>query len=166
MNIIHYKASENNISLPEEAVSYIAEKVIDNVRDIEGIVVSLAAEVRLNRRDLDMSLVRRIVSRTVRIKTVTPSIPRIRDIVCRYFDIDCTTFQGPSRTQEVVLARQIAMHFAKKYTGKSLSAIGDEMGHRNHTSVLYALKTIQGRIEVDKPFRASVETIENLIKNG
>ncbi|MDR3129506.1 MAG: chromosomal replication initiator protein DnaA [Tannerellaceae bacterium] len=164
--IIDYKTVENSISLPDEATSFIAEKVIDNVRDIEGIIVSLAAEARLNKRTIDMNLVRRIVSRTVRIKTITPSIPRIRDVVCRYYNIDCTTFQASTRKQEIVQARQVAMYLAKKYTDSSLSTIGDEMGHRNHTSVLYALKTIQDKTEVNKRFRAAIETIEDLIKNG
>ncbi|MDR3127529.1 MAG: chromosomal replication initiator protein DnaA [Tannerellaceae bacterium] len=164
--IIDFKMQQNGIDIPDEAATFIAEKVVDNIRDLEGIIVSLAAEVRLNGRAIEMPLVRRIVSRTVRVRTETPSMARIRELVCRYYNIDSATFQAPCRKQEVVHARHVAMYLAKKYTGSSLGTIGDEMGRRNHTSVLYAIKTIDDKREVDKRFRAALETLENLLRNG
>jgi chromosomal replication initiator protein len=166
--IIQHKAAEYNISLPPDADTFIAERIVDNIRDLEGIVISLTAEVRLNNRILDMSLVRKVVARTIRVtpSIVTPTIPRICDAVCRYYNIDSAALQATSRKQEVVLARQVAMFFAKKYTRLSLNAIGDEIGRLGHTSVIYAIRSIRNRVEVDKTFRASIEAIDSLLKNG
>jgi chromosomal replication initiator protein len=162
--IIAKKIEETNIAVPDSIADYIADKVSANIRDIEGVMISLAAEAKLNKRPIDLPLVRRIVARTVSVRIEAPTIPRIRETVCRYYNIDHAVLQTPSRKHEIVQARQVAMYLAKKYTNSSLSAIGNEIGRRDHASVVYAVKAVQNQMEVDKQLRAAIETIENLIK--
>jgi chromosomal replication initiator protein len=164
--IIAKKIEEAGISVPDEVTDFIAEKVSGNIRDIEGVMISLAAEAKLGLRPIDLSLVRRIVARTVSVRIETLTIPHIREIVCRYYNIENSTLQTPSRKHEVVQARQVAMYLAKKYTNHSLATIGHEIGRRDHASVVYALKTVQNQLEIDKCLQAAVEAVEKLIKVG
>ena len=72
--------------------------------------------------------------------------------------------QSNSRKREVVQARQIAMFLSRKYTKVSLSSIGEQIGNRDHATVLYACKAIQNLVEVDKEVHRSVEAIEASLK--
>ena len=72
--------------------------------------------------------------------------------------------QTPSRKREIVQARQITMYLAKKHTSASFSRIGKVVGGKDHATVLHACKTVKDQMDVNKNFRSTVETIEDLLK--
>ena len=137
----------------------------ENVRDLEGILVSLMANAVINNREIDLSLTKRVVSQAVHLEKKQLSVQMIQETVCKYFNLEQATIQTNSRKREVVQARQITMYLSKKYTDSSFSSIGKIVGKRDHATVLHACKTIKDQIETNKSFRASVEEIEALLKN-
>ncbi|MDR1880617.1 MAG: chromosomal replication initiator protein DnaA [Tannerellaceae bacterium] len=163
--ILKNKADHDGIVIPDDVFDFLANNVTDNVRDIEGILVSLMAHSVINNREIDLPLAKRVISQAVRLEKKQISVQQIQEIVCNYFDMELSEIQTQSRKREVVQARQITMYLSKKYTDYSFSQIGKIVGKKDHATVLYACKMIKDQIEIDKSFRSAIEEIEVLLKN-
>ena len=163
--ILQSKIRHDNIKMPEDVFDFIANNVTENVRDLEGILVSLQANSVVYNREIDMSLTKRVVGLAVRIEKKQLTVQSIQETVCKYFNLELSAIQTNSRKREIVQARQITMFLAKKYTDCSFSHIGKIVGKKDHATVLHACKTIKDQMETNKTFRSSVEEIENLLKN-
>ncbi|MDD6209685.1 MAG: chromosomal replication initiator protein DnaA [Bacteroidales bacterium] len=160
-NILAAKIKSDGLTIAPEVIDFIATNVKDNVRDLEGIVVSLMAHSLLNNKEIDLDLAKKIVAQSVRIKEpALLSVEKIKEVVCRHFDLEEALIQSGKRTREVCQARQIAMFLSKKLTDKSLAHIGTIIGKRDHATVLHACRTVRDQIEIDKSFRSTVDEIE------
>ena len=155
--ILKNKINHDGIMIPDEVFNFIANNVTENVRDLEGILVSLMANAVINNREIDLPLTKRVVSQAVRLEKKQISVQMIQEIVCKYFNLEQSVIQTNSRKREIVQARQITMYLAKKYTDSSFSHIGKIVGKKDHATVLHACKTIKDQIETSKSFRSSVE---------
>jgi chromosomal replication initiator protein len=162
--ILQKKIEQEGLVIGADVFDYIAEHVTENVRDLEGTLVSLMAHSLINDREVDMALVRQVISQTVRIENRLLSVEEIQKTVCTYFHLEQALLQTASRKREIVQARQITMYLAKKYTESSFSQIGKIVGGKDHATVLHACKTVKDQIEINKTFRFTVETIENALK--
>ncbi|WP_085536744.1 chromosomal replication initiator protein DnaA [Massilibacteroides vaginae] len=163
--ILKNKISHDGIVIPDEVFNFIADNVTENVRDLEGILVSLMANAVINNREIDLPLTKRVIGQAVRLEKKQISVQMIQEVVCNYYNLELTAIQTRSRKREIVQARQVTMFLAKKYTDCSFSHIGKIVGKKDHATVLHACKTIKDQIETNKSFRSSVEEIENLLKN-
>lgn len=162
--ILNNKIYRDGLEIDEEVVDFIAEHVIDNVRDLEGVLISLLAQSTLTDVPIDVKLAEKTISRIVAIKPKVTTVEKIRDMVCEYFSLSVDQISTKSRKREVVQARQIAMYLSKQHTKNSLSSIGNVIGNRDHATVLHACKTVADLMEIDKSFRMSVREIEQKIK--
>lgn len=163
-SILENKIYRDGLEIPENVVDYIAENVVDNVRDLEGVLISLLAHSTLANTPIDIHLTEKVVSRIVNITPKVMTVEFIRDTVCEYFKLSVEAISTKSRKLEVVQARQIAMYFSKMLTKSSLSTIGLHIGKRDHATVLHACKKVEDLIETDKHFRKDVETIEEKLR--
>lgn len=165
-NILKNKIHRDGLKFPEEVITYIAENVNESVRDLEGIVISIMAHSTIYNKEIDLDLAQRIVRKAVKCESKVITIDDIIDKVCKHFEIDPTALHSKSRKREVVQVRQIAMYLAKQHTDSSSSKIGKLIGYRDHATVLHACKIVKDQFQVDKNFRAEVETIESEIRKG
>jgi len=122
--ILQNKVLSDGLSIPEDVIEFIAENVTENVRDLEGIVVSLMAHSIINNRDIDMNLARRVLEQSIKFEKKRITVQKIQDTVSEYFNIKKEQIQSSSRKREIVQARQVTMYFIKKHTELSLSQIG------------------------------------------
>jgi chromosomal replication initiator protein len=164
-SILNHKIYRDGLEIDEEVVDFIAEHVVDNVRDLEGVLISLLAHSTLTDAPIDVKLAEKIISRIVTIRPKITTVEKIRDFVCDYFALSVDQISTKSRKREVVQARQIAMYLSKQHTKNSLSSIGNIIGNRDHATVLHACKTVSDLMEIDKNFRMSVREIEEKIKH-
>lgn len=161
--ILQNKVLSDGLSIPANVIDFIAENVTENVRDLEGIVVSLMAHSIINNREIDMNLARRVVEQSIKFERKRITVQKIQDTVSEFFDIKKELIQSSSRKREIVQARQVTMFFIKKHTELSLSQIGVQVGNRNHATVLHACNTVKNFYDVDKAFRSDIEEIEKLL---
>jgi len=103
----------DGLSIPEDVIEFIAENVTENVRDLEGIVVSLMAHSIINNRDIDMNLARRVLEQSIKFEKKRITVQKIQDTVSEYFNIKKEQIQSSSRKREIVQARQVTMYFIK-----------------------------------------------------
>lgn len=162
-SILTNKVRHDGLSIPGEVIDYIARNVTDNVRDLEGIIVSLMAHATIFNKDITIELAERVLSTSIHVEKKEITIELIQEAVCNHYDMELKLLYTKSRKREIVLARQISMYLSKKYTGYSLARIGDIIGKKDHATVLHACKTIGEQMEIDKNLRAHIQDIEEIL---
>ncbi len=163
--ILKSKIYRNGLEIPEDVVDFIATNIDDNVRDLEGVLISIMAHSTLTNAPINLDLAKKIMGNVVNLVAKQITVESIRDVVCEHFALPVAAISTNSRKREVVQARQIAMYFSKQLTSNSLSSIGSIIGQRDHATVLHACKVVAGLIEMDKNFKATMEEIEEKIKS-
>ena len=158
-SILQNKLYRDGVEMPEEIVEYIAKNIKSNVRELEGVIISMIAQASFNRKEFTLSLTKQIVDKFVKNTKREVSIDQIQKVVSSYFDLDVATLQSKTRKRHIVQARQLAMFFAKRMTKASLASIGSQIGKRDHATVLHACKTVDNLTETDKQFRKYVEDL-------
>ncbi len=164
--IILNKARKDGIDFSEDIIEYICKYVNNNVRELEGAMISLLAQSTFNKRDLTLDVVEDILGKMVKKSTEELTVNKIQQVVCDHFKIPEELLQTKTRKREVVQARQLAMYFSKNYTKYSLSYIGSQIGKKDHATVLYACKAVTDLMETDRNFKIQVEEIQRKLYCG
>lgn len=163
--IIQRKLQNEGISLDAEVIEYLANTIDSNIRELEGVIVSLMAHSSLNRRPIDMALAKEVVQRVVQKQDELPhedievGIDTIMEEVARYFGLSVEALKSKSRKKEIVVPRQIAMYLCKEYTNFSLKSIGYHFGGRDHSTVIHAVQNISELREKDADFRLYIDQL-------
>ena len=164
MAIIQRKIQEDGIHIPEEVVEYIAYTVDTNIRELEGVIVSLIAHASLMRVDVDLELAKKVLKNIVKEIDSEVGIDYIQKTVSEYFHVGQDDLKAKTRKKEIVIARQVAMYFSKDYTNHSLKSIGYHFGGRDHSTVIHALQSVNDMIDTDAKFRYSVDELKKKLK--
>lgn len=159
-NILKSIIRKDGLKFPEEVIDYIAEHTNASIRDLEGTVVSIMAHSTINNADIDLNLARKILGKAATYEKRTITIDEIVKKVADYYSVEAESINTRSRKREVVLVRQVAMYFSKKYLDMSTSKIGQYIGKRDHATVLHACKAVTNLAETDKQFRHELNEIE------
>ncbi len=166
LNILKRKAYNDGMVISEDILKYIAETVVSNVRDLEGALISLLAHSTFSRSELTLDVAKQLLGKIT--KNNEPekyTIEHIIKVVCGHFGIKEQVLSSKSRAKEIATARQMAMYFAKQLTDLPYKQIGISIGNRDHSTVLYACKTVAKQIETDDKFREIAQEVENKIKS-
>ncbi|MBC6399458.1 MAG: chromosomal replication initiator protein DnaA [Ekhidna sp.] len=164
MAIIQQKIQEDGIKIPDEVVEYIAYTVDTNIRELEGVVVSLIAHASLMRIAIDLELAKRVLKNIVKEIDSEVGIDYIQKTVSDYFRVSQDDLKAKTRKKEIVIARQVAMYFSKDYTNHSLKSIGYYFGGRDHSTVIHALQSVSDMLDTDARFRYSVDELKKKLK--
>lgn len=157
--ILQQKMEFDGIELSEDVLDYIAKNIKTNIREIEGSLNSIIAQATFNKKEITLELVEKTLSNLITNSKKDITIDYIQKLICDYFKLSLDTLQSKTRKRDIVQARQLAMYFAKKYTNASLSSIGDQIGKRDHATVLHACKTVDNLFETDKLFKSYVDDL-------
>ena len=164
VDILNSKIKRDGLRIPEEVVRFIAQTANGSVRDLEGVINSLLAFSVVYNCKIDMRLAERIIKRAVKIDNEPLTMDDILDTVCNHFNVSTSAVIGRSRKRDYVVARQVSMYLAQKYTKMPASRIGKLVGGRDHSTVIHSCTQIQNRIKIDKIFSSEIQSIENSFK--
>lgn len=162
--ILLQKSQDNGIALSRDVIDFIAENVRNNVRELEGVFLSLITFAAVDGCNITLSFVKKIVKQAVKLEKKEVSVPAIEEIICKHFNVRSEDVRSKSRKQEVVMARQVIMYLAKKYTDQSLTAIGEQLGGRTHATVLHSCKVVEDQLKISARFQEEMTRIEALLK--
>ena len=163
--ILRKRAHDDRINLADDlALSVIAERIVTNVRALEGALIRVVAFSSLTARPLTGELADEVL------RSLYPyahpaahkaqrSIADIQLAACTHFSLSLEELLSSSRTPRIAWPRQIAMYLARELTGESLPAIGRHFGGRDHTTVLHAWRRTTTRIATDHTAREAVEEL-------
>ncbi|MBT6160926.1 MAG: chromosomal replication initiator protein DnaA [Flavobacteriaceae bacterium] len=159
ISILKNKLYRDGVTIEDPIIEYVAKNIKTNVRELEGAIISLIAQSSFNKMDITLDLAQEVVQKFVKNTKREVSIDYIQKVVSEYFQMDVETLQSKTRKRHIVQARQLAMYFAKKFTKASLASIGNQIGKRDHATVLHACKTVDNLGYTDKQFRKYVEDL-------
>jgi chromosomal replication initiator protein len=161
--ILQKKVYKDGIDFPKDVLEYLAYSITNNVRELEGALISLLAQSSLNKKAITLELAKSMIDKFVKNTAREVSIDFIQKIVSDYFQLPIELMKSKTRKREVVQARQIAMYFSKSLTKASLASIGAHCGGKDHATVLHACRTVNNLMETDKRFKIYIEEIEKKI---
>ena len=162
-SILKSKMYQNGIEMPEDVVEFIAHHVDSNIREMEGVLISLLAQSSLNRREVDLELAQVLLRNTSISGPKEITVEMIQKIVGESMSIEVKMMKEKTRKREIVQARQAAMYFAKEMTRNSLKSIGAHFGGRDHSTVIHAIQTVEDLMATDKHFRHTIDDIRKRI---
>lgn len=155
--ILRSKAAGLNIQLDAWVIEFLADKIRNNVRRLEGALMRVASYKSLSdrpiTREIIENLLRDIFQEQAR-KSVT--IDQIQRRVAEHFDIRLADMTSKRRPANIAFPRQVAMYLSRELTKSSLSDIGDAFGGKDHGTVIHAHKLVKRRIEEDEKTRSTV----------
>jgi chromosomal replication initiator protein len=162
--IIRRKMQSEGIIIPDDVVEYLAYTVDTNVRELEGILISLIAHASLNRVEISLELAKTVMKNIIKDIETEVGIDFIQKSVAEYYGIAIEDLKAKTRKKEIVVARQVSMYFCKEFTNHSLKSIGYHFGGRDHSTVIHAITTVNDIMETDSSFRNAVNELKKKFK--
>ncbi len=159
--IIKNKAANLGLILDDGIANYIAGKITSNVRQLEGTVHKIKAFHDLN-IPIDQAAVDRAIQDMIRSNEFIITPENIIKEVCRYFRVEEDQIRGPSRSRDILNARQIAMYLIRRMTNLSLDETGKLFGGRDHSTTLNGVTKVENRMKKDSAY---AETVKAIITN-
>lgn len=159
-DILESKIHRDGLKIPAEVIDFIASTASGSVRDLEGVISSLMAYSIVYNCNIDMRLAERVVKRAVKMDDKPLTVDDILEKVCAHYNVTTAQINSKSRKRDYVVARQVSMYLAQKYTKMPASRIGRLVGNRDHSTVIHSCSQVEKRLQVDKVFKADVVSIE------
>ena len=164
VDILENKIRKDGLHIPRDVIEFISQTANGSVRDLQGVINSLMAYSIVYTSNIDMRLAERVIKRAVKIDDKPLTVDEIIETVCNHFNVSPSAVGGKSRKRDFVVARQVSMYLAQKYTKMPASRIGKLVGNRDHSTVIHSCTQVENRLKVDKEFLAEIQSLENSFK--
>jgi chromosomal replication initiator protein len=161
--ILKTKAERDDIYLPDDVATFLATYIKSNVRELEGVLIRLAAQAALSGAEISLEMAKAELKASIPEEGSMFTIEAIQGAVAKHFRLKVQDLKSTTRARAVALPRQIAMYLIRKYTGVGFKEIGHCFGGKDHTTILHACSKIEKGLEGDAQIRDSVEAIQNLL---
>ena len=152
------KASEMAVPVPEEVTTFLAERIASNMRVLQGAMNRLESHVRHFGGELSVDRAEKVLADLLPANDRTPTVEAIKRLVCECYNVRLAEMESPRRAQSIARPRQVAMYLAKQLTQLSLPDIGRRF-KRDHSTVLYGIRRIEGLMRDDTALKEEVEAL-------
>jgi chromosomal replication initiator protein len=158
--ILRRNAAFAPTAVPGDVLQLIAERVVDNIRELEGALTRVTAYAALTHQRIDLDMAADVLQDLLPAARRAPVTPgRILAATAAAFAVTIPELESPSRRQPLARARQVAMYLCRQLTDLSLPRIGTLFGGRDHTTVLHGVNTVHRLIQTDKALFDSVTAL-------
>jgi len=159
--ILNKKSESDGVPIPIEVATFIADNITSNIRELEGSLIRLLAYASLHSKEITLDLAKEVLKDTIRNGTKQISIEQIQKRVASSYSLSPEMLCSKRKTQEIALARQVAMYLTRSLTNNSLKTIGLHFGGRDHSTVIHACTLVGENIKEDYNFKLKVDEIIN-----
>jgi chromosomal replication initiator protein len=166
VSILKNKMKVDDVTLNNEIIDYICHHIKDNIRDLEGVLISLVARSTIIKKKIDLELTKEVVAQFVSHESREISIDNIKKLVADHYKVPVEKLHGVTRKRSIVLARQLSMYLAKNYTSVSLKGIGSSFGGKDHSTVIYSIRAVQDLMDTDTIFKDTVLQLEKQVQHN
>ena len=164
IEIIKKKCQINRIYLPDDVIEFIATKLDDNIREIEGMIVKLNALAKLlGITEITVDFTNQALKEHMRDKKENITLEDIISLIAKEFNIKPSEITSKSRNRNIVTARRTAIYLAREFTKESTPKIAKYFGLKDHSAVSHSLKAFNKKLSEDKDFRIRIEELKNKI---
>ncbi len=157
--ILRKKCEENELEMSNDIIEYLAVNLVHNVRELEGALTRLFAQVLLTQTEPTIEVARSVVAEIGKPKTKQLTIEQIIQMTAKHYNVPEERFMKKDRKKHVALARQVAMYLSVELTNHSTVNIGLHFGGRDHTTVIYAHRMINQKMGNDKTFKNKIQEL-------
>jgi len=164
VDILSNKIRRDGLKIPVDVISFIAQTCNGSVRDLQGAINGLLAYSIVYNSSIDIRLAERVIKRAVKVDDKPLTIDDIVETVCHHYNVTVTAVNSKSRKRDYVMARQVTMYLAQKYTKMPASRIGKLVGNRDHSTVIHSCSKVEERLKIDAGFSDELVSIENGLK--
>ena len=164
VDILSNKIRRDGLKIPVDVISFIAQTCNGSVRDLQGAINGLLAYSIVYNSSIDIRLAERVIKRAVKVDDKPLTIDDIVETVCHHYNVTVTAVNSKSRKRDYVVARQVTMYLAQKYTKMPASRIGKLVGNRDHSTVIHSCTKVEERLKIDAGFSDELVSIENGLK--
>jgi len=161
--ILKKKAEYSQIQIPSDVLSFIAESITDSIRELEGALIKVKAYATIAKRPISISLTRQILADIINSSRAPITVNTILAATSELCGVAIEQITGPSRRRNIVDARQIAMYVTRDMTDLSYPDIGRAFGGRDHTTVIHAVRKIEGEISSNRDLFDKVQQLQQRI---
>ena len=158
--ILKSKAELAGIEMDDDlnqVINLIAEKIKDNIREMEGALTRIIAFSQLMNKPINYAQARSILKDILIYSDKSVSVEKVKRVVAKYYSISIKDMDSAKRTRNLAFPRQVAMYISKELTDRSLPQIGKSFGGKDHTTVLHAVKKISSSIETDETLKETID---------
>ena len=141
-------------------VCYVAAKVENNTRELEGAITKLQGMGMLQEGQIDLELAKAALGETATPEQKRITIQQILDVVTKYYNVRLSDLQSKKRHKSIAFPRQVCMFLARRHTRYSLEEIGGYFGGRDHTTVLHAVRTVNQDVKDDAEIAEQITRLE------
>ena len=166
LGILQAKAEQKSMKLTTEVLEFLADKITNNVREMEGALNRLAVHASLQDSEVSVDLVKDVLKDLLRTNSRKITIDEIQKKVVEHYNIKLSDMHSPRRSRSVARPRQVAMYLAKSITTRSLPEIGRKFGGRDHTTVIHAIKTIEEIMVNDPSLAEDIELLTRILQTS
>ena len=160
--ILQTKAKQNNIHITADVCDFLSTTIDGNIRELEGVINSIACQSQLKNRELTLSDVRDLIKNSARPKKMV-SIKDLIKLVADFYNIDPDAICDKTRKKEVVRPRQITMYILREDFNTSYPTIGDKLGGRDHTTVIHSCEKIKEDLKTDQNLSQQISQIRAML---
>lgn len=165
--ILEKKAEAEQIYIPREILEYLAKKIESNIRVLEGALLKLCAYLSLQGGELTFSLVDEVIADYSTAQSDRRlSLNEIISFVSERYQCPVEDIIGPKRSKEIAWARQIAVYLARELTDHSYADIGQFLGGRDHSTILYAYNKVSELVAEDEKFLWEMNELKSALRDG
>ncbi len=166
LGILQAKAEQKSLNLKQEVMEFLANKITNNVREMEGALNRLAVHTSIQDSEISVDLVKDVLKDLLRTNSRKITIDEIQKKVVEHYNIKLSDMHSPRRSRSVARPRQVAMYLAKSITTRSLPEIGRKFGGRDHTTVIHAIKTIEEIMVNDPNLAEDIELLTRILQTS
>ena len=164
LGILQSKAEQSGVRIPQKVMEFLAHKITSNVRELEGALNRIIADVQLIGRDVTLETAQELLRDLLRSSERRVTIDEIQKRVAEHFNIRLSEMTSARRARSVARPRQVAMYLAKQLTTRSLPEIGRKFGGRDHTTVMHAVRKIEELKLSDRALAEDVELLRRMLE--
>ena len=158
--ILRAKAEAANVAVPPPVIDFLAQRIVSNIRELEGALTRIVAYATLNAVAVTTELAQTMLQNILynpRRQSLSPE--RIVETVAKYYGIPSDQLRGKARDRQIVLPRQIAMYLMREETEAPLLRIGEALGGRDHSTVLHGCEKIEREMTENDDFRRDINAL-------
>lgn len=165
LGILQSKAATMNVTVPNKVLEFLANKIVSNIRELEGALNRVVANAVLVGREITVESAKEVLIDLIRNNDKKINVEDIQKKVATYYDIKIADMSSPRRLKQVTVPRQVAMYLCKQLTALSLPDIGRKFGGRDHTTVLHSVRKIEEQLELDSKLVSDINYLKDSINN-
>ena len=158
------KSEAEGITLPNDVTEWIAHRVRDNIRELEGALNRVVAHGQLIGREITVEMAQDVLHDLLRQADRKVTVDEIQQRDASHYNIKLAEMSSPRRARSVARPRQVAMYLAKQLTTLSLPQIGKRFGNRDHTTVMHAVRKIEELKVSDLSIAEDVELLKRQLQ--